>query len=610
MPDEIEDAHPNAGDGNGDGIPDSQQGNVASFPNAGGRYLTVLAGGTDEIKEAAAMDNPSPDDVPPGAEFPAGFLDFSITSTTGTSTVAIVLPEGVVANTFWKYGPTPERRDAHWYEFLFDGKTGAQLLGDVIVLNFVDGQRGDSDLAINGQIRDPGAPGFGPLIVAPSTVELAGSLAQSVPGGTFVGLAIVNPNDSSNDVSFTVLNSEGQFVSSIDLGEVLASKGQTAVLTRELTASSTLPTAMVVGGRDGPLQSFFLIGDNGQTRLDGVSGEFQLSDRLYFPTVRQGNGEHTSLFVLNPGAETDATFRLFAPSGELVGEVARLISRSGFVFSNIDELFGGGLLQQEGYVVVDSTDRLMGLELLEGPEDFYALAAQLPIERSRLLAPHFFVDDRGGSTQLRLLNMDPTESLVRAIVRAFDDDGSPIGEATALLPFANLIVADIGQFLGIVPQEETVTGYLELQLEPGSGSQQSNFEVLGTVTFAVGGTARAMLPLTSGGRAKTSFLQVAQSNELRFFTGLAILNAGTESSTVTVTAFDDSGQQTAEAEFALEPGSRTIGLLSETVFFGSQFVQVGGHLRVSASNPVVSFALFGDFDSKLLSAIEGQSTLP
>ena len=91
---------------------------------------------------------------------------------------------------------------------------------------------------------------------------------------------------------------------------------------------------------------------------------------------------------------------------------------------------------------------------------------------------------------------------------------------------------------------------------------------------------------------------------------MAILNAGTESSTVTVTAFDDSGQQTAEAEFALEPGSRTIGLLSETVFFGSQFVQVGGHLRVSASNPVVSFALFGDFDSKLLSAIEGQSTLP
>ena len=62
--------------------------------------------------------------------------------------------------TYYKFGPEPENTDAHWYEFLYDGNTGAKIDANVVILHFVDGQRGDDDLESDGRIVDQGGPGF------------------------------------------------------------------------------------------------------------------------------------------------------------------------------------------------------------------------------------------------------------------------------------------------------------------------------------------------------------------------------------------------------------------------------------------------------------------
>ena len=60
---------------------------------------------------------------------------------------------------YYKFGRTPENPVDHWYEFLYDGETGAEINGNVITLHFVDGKRGDDDLdSTNGVIVDPGGP--------------------------------------------------------------------------------------------------------------------------------------------------------------------------------------------------------------------------------------------------------------------------------------------------------------------------------------------------------------------------------------------------------------------------------------------------------------------
>jgi uncharacterized delta-60 repeat protein len=160
--DDLEDGAPNGGDGNADGIPDRNQFNVSSLPNsANGSYLTLVSPPGTTLFDVAAVSNPSPTDSPAGVDFPLGFLEFTVKGLLpgGAATVELIVHGGSVASTYYKYGPTPGDPSDHWYEFLFDGGTGAEIFGNLIYLHFLDGQRGDDDLLANGEIFDPGGLG-------------------------------------------------------------------------------------------------------------------------------------------------------------------------------------------------------------------------------------------------------------------------------------------------------------------------------------------------------------------------------------------------------------------------------------------------------------------
>ena len=151
-------------DGNGNGIPDCQEENVASFHTAdGNNYVTLASDDGTVIQSVEPLENPSPINTPDGVDFPFQFFRFTITniSVTGEATVTLYLPAGTSISAYWKYGATPIDPEPHWYEFDYDGTTGAEIFGNVVILHFVDGQRGDNDLTVNGMIVDPGAPGLG-----------------------------------------------------------------------------------------------------------------------------------------------------------------------------------------------------------------------------------------------------------------------------------------------------------------------------------------------------------------------------------------------------------------------------------------------------------------
>jgi hypothetical protein len=150
-------------DGNGDGIPDNQQSNVTSLHASNGLdYVTLASPDGTTLANVQAKDNPSPGNSPGGVTFPYGFFDFTVNVLTpgGATTVTLYLPAGAAPNTYYKYGPTPGDTSPHWYEFLYDGQTGAVIVGNVITLHFVDGLRGDDDLTADGIIIDQGGPGL------------------------------------------------------------------------------------------------------------------------------------------------------------------------------------------------------------------------------------------------------------------------------------------------------------------------------------------------------------------------------------------------------------------------------------------------------------------
>ncbi|BCS95681.1 hypothetical protein DSLASN_13130 [Desulfoluna limicola] len=162
--DDVEAAAPGNGDGNTDGIKDILQDNVTSLTaHESTEYITLatVSGTTLADCQASGIAAVS-DEAPENADFSYGLVNFTINGLTpgAATTATIYLPEGTEPSTYYKYGRTPDNPVAHWYEFTYDGTTGAEINGNVITLHFVDGKRGDNDLIENGVVVDPGGPSF------------------------------------------------------------------------------------------------------------------------------------------------------------------------------------------------------------------------------------------------------------------------------------------------------------------------------------------------------------------------------------------------------------------------------------------------------------------
>ena len=74
-----EDAGPNGGDGNSDGVDDSDQLNVSTFHSQDGtNYVTLESDPGTNLASCRAVSTPSAPGAPSGITFPYDFLDFTI----------------------------------------------------------------------------------------------------------------------------------------------------------------------------------------------------------------------------------------------------------------------------------------------------------------------------------------------------------------------------------------------------------------------------------------------------------------------------------------------------------------------------------------------------
>ncbi|MCB1920210.1 MAG: DUF1566 domain-containing protein [Candidatus Competibacteraceae bacterium] len=104
-------------------------------------------------------DPDAPTTGPNGVTLLYGLLEITVTGCEPGQTVlalTTVYPEPLPPNAqYWKYGRTRDNPEPHWYVL-----PGAIIEGNAITLLIVDGDIGDSDLAVDGNILDPGGPGI------------------------------------------------------------------------------------------------------------------------------------------------------------------------------------------------------------------------------------------------------------------------------------------------------------------------------------------------------------------------------------------------------------------------------------------------------------------
>ncbi len=97
--------------------------------------------------------------------FPQGFFSFKESGLNpGQSTVLTITlhSRDVRLTEYYKYGPTADSPTNHWYAFLYNGSTGAEIIQGssttTIKLHLVDRGMGDDDPQANGEITDAGGP--------------------------------------------------------------------------------------------------------------------------------------------------------------------------------------------------------------------------------------------------------------------------------------------------------------------------------------------------------------------------------------------------------------------------------------------------------------------
>lgn len=97
---------------------------------------------------------------------------------------------------YYAYGKTPDNQTDHWYDFSYDSATGtgAEIVGDKILLHFVDGQRGDEDLTANNSITHTGAQA---VVTSTSSTDaqsggcsIVSTPSQTMRGGDWIAVSL------------------------------------------------------------------------------------------------------------------------------------------------------------------------------------------------------------------------------------------------------------------------------------------------------------------------------------------------------------------------------------------------------------------------------------
>ncbi|MCG6911003.1 MAG: hypothetical protein LJE94_12885, partial [Deltaproteobacteria bacterium] len=182
-------------DGNDDGTADAEQANVTSGFTEDDTYYVTLAC-EDPATHAAGngtladIETGDPVNPPEEADFPYGIFSFSVKGVGmgGATTLVLYFNDGPVPESYWKYGPTPSDPTDHWYEFLYDGNTGAEIdaVNKRIILHFVDGERGDDNVvAQDADVVDDGGPTMAAAVQEP-TPAAASSGGSSSSSSCFI----------------------------------------------------------------------------------------------------------------------------------------------------------------------------------------------------------------------------------------------------------------------------------------------------------------------------------------------------------------------------------------------------------------------------------------
>ncbi len=436
--------------------------------------------------------------------------------------------------------------------------------------------------------------------------------------GTYTGIAVTNPQNYRVDVTLTAYDSQGNVIAGTGIANpvnlTLPRRGQLAKVATQIfgTGFNTATSGTIlVEGKTPLLEGFYLVGDEGGgSRLDGSTADISPFEISTLPAVlHQGPSTYNFLEIYNPGTSaanvllrlydingleiSSATLPAIKPGGSLSRDVTQ-------IFSNLDiSAFSGG------YINCRSNVAVVARETFGNSLDSNVLTAQSGLQRRSIPIAHF-AQGGGYVTELNLVNGSNTVD-AEITLTAIDSGGTPLASPgnpaqITIKPSAQMIRSMQDLFPGL--SSSLTTGSLQMDVkQSSSGPFVTVPPVLGSIRFSsADGYSSASLPIILPALSDFVYSQVAQAQG--YYTGIALLNTNTTMTSVTLDVYKADGTWVGVSTITLLPGQKVSRLLYE--FIPTTLGQVGGYIHVQASQPIMSFALFGTDNGKSLSAIPPQ----
>jgi hypothetical protein len=544
-------------DGNGDGIPDCQQSNVTSFhtwDTSGGRhYITI------EVPSGQRIENPYAsrafETSPPAwVSFPYGFFSFTITGLKeGGSTTMTIYLDGEPPQTYYKYGKTPDNPVDHWYEFSYDGETGAEKVGTTIVLHFVDGKRGDHDLKANGKITDPGGP------AAIETHEVLYFPYITTTGGQETVIGIINTENYTVTATISFYQENGDIIETTNI--TLETKGKTTIFSESIPQNS----ATAILSADGNLVGYTrYVNSNGQRCAWPASTKTQKS--LSVPLTATSTNWKTALCLFNPSDE-DVEITLDYDTGTSGNLTLNARSQS-FLW----------LTETEPVSSIDSTGYISAMEIFESLTSGGDMAALLLKRRylNALYLPTIFYGS-GEFTGIGLKN------------RSYDGTGTVFGyngtgEVEEISLGSILSQERITVLLSSILDDNNLWAkiYGEADFTTPCGTPLLCFQ--GLAVYGEDSAGRLGAVNLNALRFRDGFLGILSTDPKPFF---ALLNPDTVDATLCITAYQSYGTILASNTIQIGAGNNMTGAVSD-LFNGVSLADVT-HIRIVSDMNIYGF---------------------
>jgi hypothetical protein len=313
-----------------------------------------------------------------------------------------------------------------------------------------------------------------------------------------------------------------------------------------------------------------------------------VSNDLIFPLVTTS----TELNVANTaGSANNVTIRIFAADGtELAAAQSRSVAVNGVLQIQASALFPGVNLDNARYIRVAGAAGLTGTAVINGfLVNEWGVTNAVPASSVATEAnfPHVVSGVGGGGNYTTVVGVTSLSSAPQTVTLAFTPEAGGAATTVQKQIAANGSLRDTVQNIFSFSSSTFQNGWIKV-----TGTSITAF--VAYADSVAGGLA--VVPVQTTPRTTLMFAHIADLPP--WYTGLALLNTGQTSATVSVYAMNPNGSliagadNVATAKFTLNAGAKTAKLLSELIPQTQQRTSDGGFIFVSSTQPLYGLELF------------------